>query len=249
MGIQLDDLSNKNETFQKSMEEISVKIQDFNIYDLFKSNSSEGGSTDVSVILVQNLEKKVFKKFEFMDEKTKKQDEENYKLKNDISNVKNLIEALSKNIVNLKQEYDITFSDNNIMMEGYKEKFDEIESKFEGFYNKIMENIENKEKAFKEIQEGSQKLDNESQINNNEEKSKISASMSEAELKMVKDCTKKVLDLEKNFKVFINSLNIENIRNEISKLTEQVNAKSNANEVHDVKENISKKLLQEFFYN
>jgi hypothetical protein len=222
------------------MEEISVKIQDFNIYDLFKSNSSEGGSSDVSVILVQNLEKKVFKKFEFMDEKTKKQDEESYKLKNEISNVKNLIETLSKNVVNLKQEYDIAFSDNNIAIDGYKEKFDEIESKLEGIYNKIMENIENKEKAFRENQEGSQKLDNESQNNNVEDKSKISASMSEADLKMVKDCTKKVLDLEKSFKVFVNSLNIDNVRNDISKLNEQMNGKINATEVHDIKENISK---------
>lgn len=235
----MDEVNKKNEDFQKTMEEISVKIQDFNIYDLFKSNSSEGGSTDVSVILVQNLEKKVFKKFEFMDEKTKKQDEENYKLKNEISNVKNLIESLSKNVVNLKQEYDIAFSDNSIMMDGFKEKFDEIETKFEGLYNKIMENIENKEKAFREIQEGSQKLDNESQINNVEDKSKISASMSEVELKMVKDCTKKVVDLEKSLKVFINSLNIEHVRNDIAKLNEQMNGKVSASEVHDVKDNMS----------
>lgn len=243
MNNNLGEVSKKSEEFQKTMEEISVKIQDFNIYDLFKSNSSEGGSTDVSVILVQNLEKKVFKKFEFMDEKTKKQDEEGYKLKNEISNVKNMIETLSKNVVNLKQEYDIVFSDNNIVMDGFKEKLDEIEAKFEGLYNKIMENIENKEKAFREIQEGSQKLDNESQNNNVEDKSKISASMSEAELKMVKDCTKKVLDLEKSFKVFINSLNIEHIRNDIAKLNEQVNGKVNANEVNDMKDNMSKIIL------
>ena len=224
------------------MEEISVKIQDFNIYDLFKSNSSEGGSTDVSVILVQNLEKKVFKKFEFIDEKTKKQDEESYKLKNEISNVKNLIETLSKNVFNLKQEYDIAFSDNNIMMDGFKEKFDEIESKFDGLYSKIMENIENKEKAFREIQD-SQKLENESQNNNVEDKSKFSATMSEAELKMVKDCTKKVQDLEKSFKIFINSLNIENIRNEIAKLNEQMNGKVNSNDFSDMKNNMSEFLF------
>lgn len=239
----MDEVNKKSETFQKSMEEISVKIQDFNIYDLFKSNNSEGGSSDVSVVLVQNLEKKVFKKFEFMDEKTKKQDEESYKLKNEISNVKNLLENISKNIVNLKQENDLAFSDTNIILDGYKEKFDELETKFENFYNKIMEDIESKEKAFREIQEGSLKVDNESQNNNVEDKSKMSATLSEAEMKMVKDCTKKVLELEKSFKIFVSNLNIENIRNEIAKLNEAMVGKINAVEVHDMKDNMSKILF------
>jgi len=229
------------------MEEISVKIQDFNIYDLFKSSGSEGGSNDVSVVLVQNLEKKVFKKFEFMDEKTKKHEEESYKLKNEISNVKNLIESLSKNVLSLKKENDIVNLDTKNMLDNFKDKFDEIEIKFEGFYNKIMQNIENKEKEFKEYQEGSMKYDNESQNNNVEEKSKMSATLSEAEMKLVKDCTKKVMDLEKSFKIFINNLNIEHIRNEIAKLNEAINGKMSINEVQDMKDNMSK--ILKYFIN
>ncbi len=224
------------------MEEISVKIQDFNIYDLFKSSGSDGGSSDASVILIQNLEKKVFKKFEFMDEKTKKQEEEGYKVKNEISNIKNLLENLTKNIVAMKQETDINFSDTNIVLDGYKEKLEELELKFDNFSNKITEEIQSKEKAFREIQEG-QKYDNESQINNNEDKSKMSASISEAEMKIVKDCTKKVMDLEKNFKVFISSINIDNIRNELAKLNEAISGKTNNSDVLDVKDNMSKLII------
>jgi len=236
----LEETNKKNETFQTTLDEINVKIQDFNIYDLFKSNSSDGGSSDVSVILVQNLEKKVFKKFEFIDEKSKKQDEENYKLKNEISNVKNLIDTITKNVVNLKQENDIAFSETNIVLDGYKEKFDEIENKFDGLYNKIMENIENKEKAYRELQEVSHKPDNESQYNNMEDKSKMSATFSEAEMKLVKDCTKKVMDLEKSFKIFVNNSNIDHIKSELAKLNESINGKISANEVQDMKDNMSK---------
>lgn len=239
MNSNLTEINKQNEGIQKNLEDISVKIQDFNIYDLFKTNSAEGGSSDVSVILVQNLEKKVFKKFEFMDEKTKKQDEESYRLKNEISNVKNNFEALSKNLMNLKQDYDIAFSDNNIMLDGFKERFEEFENKLENLYTKIMQNIESKEKALRESQEGMNKIEYESQNNFMEDKSRASATVSEAELKMVKDCMKKVLELEKNFKVFVNSLNIDHIRSELNKVSEAVGNKINASEVYDMKDNMS----------
>lgn len=221
------------------MIDINVKIQDFNIYDLFKSNTAEGGSSDVSVILVQNLEKKVFKKFEFIDDKNKKQDEESYKFKNEITNVKNLIDSVSKNLLNLKNDCNDVFNENNSIIEGMKERFEETDGKFDKLYNKIMENIEIKTNELKETHDNLLKVPDDFH-NGKEDISKRSANVSDADAKLMKDFSKKVTDLEKNFKVFVTSINIDNIKSELSKLKEAVEGKANNSEVVENKDNISK---------
>ena len=215
----------------------------FNIYDLVKSNDSSGGSSDVSVVLVQNLEKKVFKKFEFIDEKSKKHDEEGFKVKNDMSNIKNTIEAISKNVINLKLELENGFYENNIVIENHKDQLNDLENKIDGLNKKIFDGLENKSQTLKENNDGLLKVADETSNNNIDDKSKKSQNISEGDTKLLKDCSKKVLDLEKNFKVFVNSLNIDNIRNEISKLNDQVGNKLNSSEVTDMKENMSKEKL------
>jgi hypothetical protein len=231
----------KNGEFEKTMEEVTVKMQDFNIYDLFKGSGGDGGSSDISVILVQNLEKKVFKKFEFIDEKTKKQDEESYKNKNDIGNIKNNIENMNKQISQYIKDNDIVFNDFNLTIEDYKYKLDEIENKMQTIYKKIMDDIKNKEKAIKELENNNNQRNEQDNINekNNDEKSKFSGNnFSELEVRMVKDCAKKIADLEKNFKILVNNINIESIRGDIAKLNESNALKANSNEVFEMKENI-----------
>jgi len=232
----------KNAEFERTMEEVSVKMQDFNIYDLFKGSGGEGGSSDVSVILIQNLEKKVFKKFEFIDEKTKKQDEESYKHKNEIQNLKNNVENLNKQFSQYVKDNDVLFNDFTVAIDDYKYKFDEIENKIQTIYKKIMDDIKNKEKAFNEIQNNAIRSEQEG-LNNekNDDKSKLSGNnFSEVEIKMVRDCAKKISELEKNFKILVNNINIESIKNDIGKLNESVALKANSSEVFEMKENICK---------
>ena len=61
------DVKKNNDNLKSDFEDISVKVNDFDIYELFKNNTSESGSIDTSAILIQNLEKKLFKKFELID--------------------------------------------------------------------------------------------------------------------------------------------------------------------------------------
>jgi hypothetical protein len=230
------------------MEEVSVKMQDFNIYDLFKGGvGGEGGSSDVSILLVQNLEKKVFKKFEFIDEKTKKQDEESYRHKNEIGNLKNNIDQMNKQINNNIKNNDHTFNDFNNIIEEYKDKFYDIEIKIQSIYKKIMDDINNKEKNFaNEMQNNYPKNEQENpNERNNDDKS--GNNFSEIEIKMVRDCAKKINDLEKQFKILVNNINIDNIKNEIGKLNENIAQKANTNEVYEMKDNICKFFLFSYY--
>ena len=54
----------KNDIMKKKLEEISVKVMDFNIYDLFKENTVGGGSIDAAKVLIKNLEQKFTQKNE-----------------------------------------------------------------------------------------------------------------------------------------------------------------------------------------
>ena len=239
----MNDINKKNTEFEKTMEDVSVKMQDFNIYDLFKGSGGEGGSPDVSVVLIQNLEKKVFKKFEFIDEKAKKQDEENYKHKNEMGNMKNNVENINKQINNYINDNDIVFGDINIVIDEYREKLEEIELKMEKVFKNIKKEIENKEKAFTDIQNNAVKFDNDSnqEKNNDDNKSRLSGNnFSEVEMKMVRDCAKKVSELEKHFKILVANINIDSIKHDIGKLNENVALKANSNDVFEMKDNICK---------
>jgi len=77
-----------------------------------------------------------------------------------------------------------------------------------------------------------------------EEKQKVSGSViGDDDMKMMKDNYRRILDLEKSFKVFVSNSNFENLRNEITKLNELMATKMNANEVGDLRENTSKLLI------
>jgi hypothetical protein len=85
---------------------------DFNIFEILKNRPTtdgESGNTDALLIMVQNMEKKLLKKFEFVDEKIKKGEDETYKIKNEILNIKNNLDALLKNMLFAKEQIDILF--------------------------------------------------------------------------------------------------------------------------------------------
>lgn len=107
----IDNLLNKsNENQQKlsqidkNIEDINLKLLDFNIFDIFKNKATSDGKTDVgeTIILIQALEKKIFKKLELLDEKNKKMEDESYKTKNEMLHLKNNNDLQSKSIESLK---------------------------------------------------------------------------------------------------------------------------------------------------
>ena len=66
----INDLLTKFSEQKTELEDLKVKIQDFNIFDILKSSNS-GGNLDLSKALIMNLENKVFKKIGYYDERYK----------------------------------------------------------------------------------------------------------------------------------------------------------------------------------
>ena len=72
LNDKFEELRLKNKELEDKVNELSIKVSDFNIYDLFDGAKMEGGNIDASKLLISALEQKVFKKIGIMDDKIKK---------------------------------------------------------------------------------------------------------------------------------------------------------------------------------
>ena len=52
-------IKKKFEETEENFKEINIKLQDFNIIDILKGNTTEGGDTNITLNLISNLEKKI----------------------------------------------------------------------------------------------------------------------------------------------------------------------------------------------
>ena len=77
----IDEMNKKFSDFKTDYENIKVKVEDFNIYDLFKGEGANGGNIDAAKSLVMALENKVFKKFSYYDDRYKTFDKDIFKIK------------------------------------------------------------------------------------------------------------------------------------------------------------------------
>lgn len=229
-----------------------MKLEDFNIYDIFKSNLTEGGSTDASIILIQNLEKKLFKKFEFIDEKIKRSEEEAYRFKNELSNNKIQLENLNKGINLLKDESEKLNKNGGLLKELINQKYLEFDNKLSELDNNINNSVlaqinELKEFQRNEIDKALEENKNLKEAADIEEEEKLKSELeeknniglSEGDMKLVKDCIKRTIEFEKTFKVFVNSINVDNIKAEFAKIQEALGNKLSAIDLLDIKDTLS----------
>ena len=247
MNKNIEEIKKTNEKLEKDLVEISIKVQDFDIYELFKANSAEGGSTDMGVILVQNLEKKVFKKFEFIDEKGKRSDEEIYKLKAEVNNLKNFNENTNKNLTNLSEDLEKISNENKTNIDILNANARIFEEKLENIRSQIIEKMNLQEV---EMQNNLHKIaeDHASSVGDGKQEKQIGSVLGDEDMKIMKDNYRRIIELEKTFKVFVSNANFENLKNEINKLNEQIALKMNTNEVGDMRENMSKLRFSFFLF-
>ena len=66
----------ETQEFKKDLDDIKVKVQDFDVADIFKDCTVEGGNLDASKVLITNLKNQVFKKFSIVEDRIKKSEEE-----------------------------------------------------------------------------------------------------------------------------------------------------------------------------
>ena len=221
------------------MDDLSAKLKDFNIYDLFKGGQ-ENSNSDAGVLLVQNLERKTIKKFEFMDEKLRKADEESYKLKSEISNIKKIHEETNKIIEDNHKEL-LSFENDQLKKnENFSDLFSLLDSKIEEMKKDYDEKIA---KRISIKQETKEKNPDEENMEHKTDEKKGFHTMSEEEFKIIKDDHKKIHDIDKSLKLFISGAHIDKIKSDVEKLQEEIKIKASSIEIDELKDVICKKRI------
>ena len=232
-------LKESNEKLTKELNSLKEKMQDFNIYDMFKDGGD--GNIDMTKALLKALETKMNKRFDLNDEKYKLLSQDDFKNKDDIKNINIKLdgiklssdknnEKINKILSELKEKEAL---DNN-----YKEKkeqeinnnFEELKKKLEEinllYDNKITE-INNK---LLQQEKTPVLVTNLPQNDSIKKKEKINSEL----LNTIKDHTEKIADLEKSLRQIIKKINIEELNSNLSILQKEVSKKGNQGAIDDI---------------
>ena len=224
--LEIKNLRENNESYKietdsikKKIEDISVKVMDFDVFDVFKDSSVGGGSFDAAKVLIKNLEQKFTHKNEINDEKMKKNEEDIYKLKNDFQNLKNESEVISHNLQSFQDKIKELVEQVGITNDNNSNLVNEINGKLTETYKKLLQKIEEEKN---ELKKNIEKLKRQIKLltnkeNDDGEKNKTGGNgLSDNDLKLISDLTKRINEAEKTIKTLIS------ISPEIPKMRERV---------------------------
>ena len=224
--LEIKNLRENNESYKietdsikKKIEDISVKVMDFDVFDVFKDSSVGGGSVDAAKVLIKNLEQKFTHKNEINDEKMKKNEEDIYKLKNDFQNLKNESEVISHNLQSFQDKIKELVEQVGITNDNNSNLVNEINGKLTETYKKLLQKIEEEKN---ELKKNIEKLKRQIKLltnkeNDDGEKNKTGGNgLSDNDLKLISDLTKRINEAEKTIKTLIS------ISPEIPKMRERV---------------------------
>ena len=246
----LNDKGLERDNFEKNtkneLEELKIKINDFKIYDIFKDAKITGGTLDVSKVLIQNLETKIFKKLGFQDERFKKNEEDIFKNKNDINNYKGFSEQHIRSMNNLKESFEKNSKD----LENIKTDYSQNLKKIKDFINKNNIELNEKIKNLKNEMKNSNnqmalldefspiKKDNQ-QLANNGSESDIN-SLSNKEFKRFKEIVSKKISIldSKVYELSKMENKFKPINNELDEIKIRINTKASLQDIYNIKESI-----------
>ena len=216
-------IKKKFEETEEKFKDINIKLQDFNIIDILKGNSGEGGDSNITLNLISNLEKKFNAKNKLLEEKIAKIDSSCFKIEKEGQNIKNSQNLNKRQIEQLKNQIEeINSREDNITktieqnnedindkvdtkvayLEKYtKDSLDNLNSNLKQKFNTINENITLDKGSSKDI------------INSIEFQN-----MNSENINAIKSLKEAIIEMKKNIKVLSNQNDIELIKADISAL-------------------------------
>ena len=224
--LEIKNIKENNETYKietdsikKKIEDISVKVMDFDVYDVFKESSMGGGSVDAAKVLIKNLEQKFTHKNEIIDEKMKKNEEDIYKLKNDFQNVKNESDVISHNLNSFQDKIKELVEQVGYTNDSNSNLVNEINGKITETYKKLLQKIEEEKN---ELKKNIEKIKRQMKLATNKENIDTEKTrshgngLSDEDLKLISDLTRRMNEAEKSLK------SLYSITPEISKMKEKI---------------------------
>ena len=217
----INEINKDKDEMKKELDEMKIKIVDFNIVDILKEANISEGSIDASKLLVMNLEEKFVKKTQIIDEKIKKNEDDMYNLKNEFQKVANEAQVITMSLDGFKSAVKEITEQVTKTNDDNSSRVNETNNKINEIYKKVLQKIEeekkNSKKNYDKIKNYIKKLEGSSQFQNNMNKDQIKE-LSEGDLRCLAELTKRITDLEKQMKMLYHSLDISKFKEEVAKL-------------------------------
>ena len=235
----IESLLQNKEDFEQKLENLQVKASELDIFSMFKDSGD--GTIDATKVLVKALEEKVFKKFELVDARYKKDSLENLKIKTNMDNVTPKLDQFNReldriNNNNKQQKEDL----DNYKKENEEKKLENINNINNDFNTKISEL---KEEFEQKIKKNMLLLENQlKMINNNNNDTntfdliKLGLGNNGLDSEAAQALEKKINDLRKKTNDLENTIKLNNKREEIDNIKK---------EIKDIKLSLDKKISKE----
>ena len=228
---------------KKNIKELSEKVDDFNIFDMFKGDNNSI-DMDKATILIKAVEQKLMTKISFSEKRNEKNEEMLTELKNEITQMKNANDAMYKLSNDIKNNYGKFLNDSDSKMKTIKQKFDEIASLKETIDNSV-----SKADLMKFIDEQNQKMNELLLYNSGKKEESLNGtdiSKSNEINESLKSIIKKSIENSENLmKNYINNLNNDLITKEISPIKLNLNNKIDKENLDSI--NLKIEQIDEYF--
>ena len=262
----INSLTLKNQEIETVIEAIQTDLKGLDFMRMFHDDGS--GSIDATKVLVKALQEKVFKKFELVEQRYKKDSIENAKTKSTVDNLIPKVDVIKSDIDKInewnrktKDEFDEFVKNNeNIRNEMKDNIYDDINKKVENLREEKNNNIRNVEEQLNNLDNLTSKIIQDFE-NKKKEESIQKEKDSQAQLENSKkvennfiELNKKISGLDKEFKLYLKTQSLDSIKKEIEEIKASLNTKVTKDDLKEIQNNIFNNTndindLKDFFYN
>ena len=226
----INSLLQKNEEYEQKLENLQVKTSELDVFSMFKDSGD--GTVDASKVMIKALEEKVFKKFELVDARYKKDSLDNLKIKTNMDNITPKLDQFHRELERIndinkqqKEDLDIYKKENEEKnLENLNNINNDINIKLSELKNELEKNLKNRilslENQLKNLQNNNKNDNNNAfdliklGLGNNGLDSEVAQALE----KKINDLRKKTNDLENTIKLNMNEQEIDSIKKEIKDL-------------------------------
>ena len=215
----------KNEDYDQKLENLQVKTSELDVFSMFKDSGD--GTIDATKLMIKSLEEKVFKKFELVDARYKKDSLDNLKIKSNMENITPKLDQFSRELgrisdINKQQKeeldnYKKENEENNL--ENFNTINNDINQKIRELNEDLKNNIKNKisliEEQIKDIKINTKDMNSFDLLKLGLGNNGLDGEAAQALEKKINDLRKKMNDLENTLKLSMNGQELDSLKKEI----------------------------------
>ena len=216
LNDKVNSLLKANNQLEQKIELLESNMHGLDIMNMFRDDGS--GTVDATRVMVKALQEKVFKKFELVEARYKRDGEENMKTKSLVENIIPKIEKINKDLESINELNQHQNEENEKFKSINHELNDEIKNIVIDDLNKMLEKL--KEEIDADMNNKINAIEDKLNIMNAGEKDNIKLID-----KKISDLRKKLNNLENTIKFHLKEDEIENIKNELKDIRSSLELK------------------------